>query len=60
MHRVMNPVVMAAVFYVAVTPFGLLMRLFRAGPARRMRPDRAARSYWIARDEAASRMDQQF
>jgi hypothetical protein len=60
MHRVVNPMVMAVVFYVAVTPFGLLSRLFRAGPARRLRPDRGVSSYWIARSGPPSRMDQQF
>jgi hypothetical protein len=60
MHRVINPVVMAAVFYVAVTPFGLLTRIFRTGLARRLRPDPHASSYWIARSGQPSRMDQQF
>ena len=60
MHRVVNPVVMAVLFYGIVTPFGFMMRLFGAGPARRLRRDTAAKTYWIARDENASRMDQQF
>jgi hypothetical protein len=60
MHRVVNPVVMAAVFYAAVTPFGLVSRMFRAGLARRLRPDRDMSSYWIARGGPRSRMDQQF
>jgi hypothetical protein len=60
MHRVINPVVMAVLFYLAVTPFGLVMRLFRRGLVRRMRPDRAASSYWIPREGTCGRMDQQF
>ena len=60
MHHVVNPVVMGVLFYLAVTPFGLVMRLFRKGLVRRMRPDRAVSSYWIPREGTCSRMDQQF
>ena len=60
MHRVVNPVVMAVVFYVAITPFGILSRVFRTGLARRLRPDGNASSYWIERNGPPSRMDQQF
>jgi hypothetical protein len=60
MHRVVNPVVMAVLFYGVVTPFGLVARLFGAGMARRLRPDPKATSYWTRRQPNASRMDQQF
>jgi hypothetical protein len=60
MHRVMHPVVMAILFYVVVTPFALLTRLFNRALVRRLRPDETLPTYWIARDEAAPRMDQQF
>ena len=60
LHRVVNPVVMAVLFYLIITPFGLVMRLFGAGLAPRVRRDATARTYWIVRDDAASRMDQQF
>ena len=61
MHRVVNPVVMAALFYLAVTPFGLVMRVLRKGLVRRLHPDATASTYWISRaDGPPSRMDQQF
>ena len=60
MHRVVNPVVMAVLYYGVVTPFGLVMRLFGAGLSRRLRYDPAATTYWKRREAAASRMDQQF
>ena len=60
LHRVVNPVVMAAVYYVAITPFGLVSQMFRAGLARTRRPERHLSSYWIARGGPPSRMDQQF
>jgi hypothetical protein len=59
LHRVVNPVVMAVLFYVVVTPFGLAMRMFGKGLRRRLRPDAAATTYWIIRG-TRSRMDQQF
>ena len=45
MHRVVNPVVMAVLFYAVVTPFGLLMRLVGRGRGPRLRQDRSASSY---------------
>lgn len=60
MHRFMHPVVMAILFYVVVTPFALLARVFNRALVRRLRPDQTLPTYWIARDEAAPHMDQQF
>jgi hypothetical protein len=61
MHRVVNPVVMAVLFYGAVTPFGLFFQARRKGLARRLRPDPAADTYWISRaGQPASSMDRQF
>jgi len=48
LHKVVNPIVMGAIFYVAITPFGLVMRLFGKDPLRRGF-DRTAASYWIDR-----------
>jgi len=48
LHRVVNPIVMGVIFYLAITPFGLAMRLLGKDPLRRGF-DRAAASYWIDR-----------
>ena len=48
LHRVVTPLVMGAVFFLAVTPVALLMRALGKDPLRRARTD--ASSYWIARD----------
>lgn len=48
LHRIVNPVVMAVIFYLAVTPTALLMRLFGKDPLRR-RFEPEAESYWIER-----------
>jgi hypothetical protein len=49
LHRVVNPVVLAVVFYGVVTPTGLLMRLARSRPLK-LGFDPAARSYWTPRE----------
>ncbi|MBF0154735.1 MAG: hypothetical protein HQL64_13425 [Magnetococcales bacterium] len=48
LHRVMTPLIMGLMFFVVMTPLGLLMRL--AGKdGLRLRIDKAATSYWIPR-----------
>jgi len=49
LYKVVNPAVMALVFFTTVVPTGLLMRLFGKDPLR-LRYDPAAASYWIARE----------
>lgn len=48
LHRVVNPLVLGALFFVVVTPMSLLMRALGKDPLR-LRFDRAAGSYWIER-----------
>jgi hypothetical protein len=48
LHRMVNPVVMALLFYSTVVPTGLVMRMMGKDPLRLKRqPD--ADSYWIVR-----------
>ena len=60
LHRVVNPVVMAALFYLAVTPCGWGMRLVRRRFMRQLRPDPTLATYWIERDASESSMEHQF
>ena len=48
LSRVMNPVVVGLVFFVAVTPLALILRLLGKDPLR-LRFDPAASSYWLRR-----------
>ena len=49
LHRVISPLVLGLIFFVSVTPVGLLMRLFRKDPLRlKFNPD--AQTYWLERD----------
>jgi hypothetical protein len=62
LHAIVTPVMMAAMFYLAVLPTGLLLRLFRKDPLQ-LRRDPARASYWIDRTEdgtAPDRMRTQF
>jgi hypothetical protein len=48
LHAVVNPVVMGLIFFVAVWPTGLAMRMFGKDPLRlKLGPERD--SYWIVR-----------
>jgi hypothetical protein len=61
MHRVVNPLVMGALFYLVVTPFGLVRQAMNKGLTPRLVKDPRASTYWITRaGQPASRMDQQF
>ncbi|TAN60913.1 MAG: hypothetical protein EPN20_13160 [Magnetospirillum sp.] len=48
LHHVVTPVVMGLLFFVTVTPIGLIMRAAGKDPLRLKRDDAAA-SYWILR-----------
>lgn len=48
LHHVMTPLIMGLLFFLTVTPVGLLMRATGKDPMR-LRRDPKATSYWIAR-----------
>jgi saxitoxin biosynthesis operon SxtJ-like protein len=61
LQRVVNPIVLAALFYLVVTPWGLVARALGKGMVRDLSPDPSAPTYWIDRaGQRRSRMDQQF
>jgi hypothetical protein len=61
LHRIVNPVVLGLIFFVIITPIGLLMRLFGKDPLK-LRPSATDLSYWIERTPGPSprSMKQQF
>ena len=48
LHRISNFLVLALLFYLVITPTGLVVRLF-GGDILKLRFDRGAQSYWIER-----------
>lgn len=48
LHKVVSPLIMGLVFYLTVTPIGLVMRLLGKRPLN-LKLDPAAASYWIER-----------
>ena len=48
LYKVVNPLVMALMFYLTILPTGLLMRLLRKDPLH-LKRDPQAYSYWIER-----------
>ena len=49
LHRVVSPIVLGIMFFLVITPMGLLMKVFGKDPLR-LRFDRGASTYWIARE----------
>lgn len=49
LHNIVNPVVMAVLFYGAILPMALLLRV-RGKDLLRLKRDAAVDSYWITRD----------
>jgi phage shock protein PspC (stress-responsive transcriptional regulator) len=50
---VISYVILAATYYLVLTPIGLLLRLFGYDPMHR-RFDRQAKTYWVPREEDAN------
>jgi len=48
LHRIVSPIVLGVMFFVVITPMGLVMRALGKDPLR-LRYDREARTYWIDR-----------
>ena len=48
LHRIVSPVVLGVLFFLVITPLGLLMRLLGKDPLR-LRRDANASTYWIER-----------
>ena len=49
LHRVVSPIVLGIMFFLVVTPMGLLMRAFGKDPLR-LRSEKSRSSYWIDRN----------
>ena len=50
LHRIVSPVVLAALFYLVVTPMGVAMRLANKNLLQRRKPE--CSTYWEARNPA--------
>jgi predicted membrane metal-binding protein len=48
LHKVISPVVLGFLFFVVITPMGVVMRMFGKDPLR-LRKNRDGRSYWVER-----------
>ncbi len=56
LHRIVSPVILGILFYLFVTPMGLVMRLF-GKDFLHLRFDSSARSYWIERNPPGPKPD---
>lgn len=49
LHKITNPIILGAIFFLVCAPMGVVMRLFGFDPLR-TKLDPSAESYWIERD----------
>jgi hypothetical protein len=54
LHRVVSPIALAIVFFLVVTPTGVIMRLLGKDPMR-LRYEHESETYWIKREPPAPR-----
>lgn len=62
LHSIVSPIVLGFMFFIVITPLGLLMRVLGKNPLQ-LRYDRSLATYWIERqpaDEQLSNMKDQF
>ena len=57
--NVFAPIVMCFIFFLVVTPFGLLMRIM-GRDLLRTKYNKSGKSYWIKREKRITKMNQQF
>ena len=56
---VVSPIVMAVIFFIVVTPIGLIMRTINKDLLRK-KINKNRKSYWIKRNQGINTMKQQF
>ena len=56
---IVSPIIMGVIFFLTVTPIGIIMRLF-GKDVLNQRIEKSAKSYWIKRKEPMSSMKNQF
>jgi hypothetical protein len=57
--RIISPIIMALIFFLVVTPIGLIMRLLRKDLLN-LRYNKKSKSYWIKKNDPKSKMKNQF
>jgi len=56
LHKIMTPLIMGLLFFLTVTPVGMLMRATGKDPMR-LKRDPTAATYWISRDPPGPKPD---
>ena len=57
--KIISPIIMALIFFLVVTPIGLIMRLLRKDLLN-LRYNKKSKSYWIEKNGPKSKMKNQF
>jgi len=56
LHKIVSPLVLGIMFFVVITPMGVVMRLFGKDPLR-LRLDKTQASYWLERTPPGPKPD---
>jgi hypothetical protein len=56
LYKIVNPIIMALMFFSTIVPIGIMMRLRGKDPLR-LRRDPGASSYWMGREPPSSRSE---
>jgi len=59
LHSIINPIIMSILFFIVITPFALIMRLFGKSPIN-INYDNSAKSYWIDSEKTTTDFNKQF
>lgn len=59
LNKIMEPVIMAAIFAVVFVPFGVVIRIFKPNLLS-LRSDKNLKTYWVLRDNVGTDMKNQF
>lgn len=59
LHRITSPIIITLIYFLVITPTGLLMRAFGKDPLR-LKWDAEADTYWLPRTGESESMERQF
>ncbi len=57
--KVMEPVIMTAIFVVVFVPFGVMIRIFKPNLLS-LKSDQSVKTYWVSKDNVGTDMKNQF
>ena len=57
LHKITSPIILGILFFLVITPMGIIMRAIRKGGPLKMNMDHECQTYWIERTPPGPRHD---